>query len=315
MYSKELLVRARLSASVGSVYRPLYAKTYYGAWVPDAERAAFDGKEGMSVFGSYADEYDRHRPHYPSALWDRALDLAGGSPTNLAAVDIAAGTGRGALELARRGLTVTGLDLDAGMLEALSADAVARGLGARLNTQHAPAEATGLADDSCDLVAALQSFHWFDAEKALQEFHRILKPSTSSAPGPLLVLAWNDRDLSVDWMQEFESLVEKYNPKYDRALKQTEAVVNGGEVLTASGLFELACEPLVLPNPTPRCTLEALLSLNRTFSYIRNALTAEDLSALERDMANLVSATHGDGAEFDFPWVTKAYMLRPKASA
>ena len=30
-----------------------------------------------------------------------------------------------------------------------------------LSTQHAPAEATGLADNSADVVAALQSFHWF----------------------------------------------------------------------------------------------------------------------------------------------------------
>jgi ubiquinone/menaquinone biosynthesis C-methylase UbiE len=40
----------------------------------------------------------------------------------------------------------------------------------------ATAEATALPDASVDLVAAGRAFHWFDKERALAEFRRILKP-------------------------------------------------------------------------------------------------------------------------------------------
>lgn len=346
------------------------AKPAYGAWVPDSDLApsnrADDGggeegqEAGMTVFGRYAGEYDASRPDYPPALWNRALDLvrgrrsssAGDAPRtggvgvardDVEAVDVAAGTGRGALALARRGLSVTALDFDAGMLETLreTAEADLRGRpGARpIALRHGPAEETGLPTSAFDLVTALQAFHWFDARGALGEFHRILRPRPGGGrtirgerevTDPLLLLAWNDRDLSVDWMREYETLIERYNPKYDRSLKQAEAVVGNDEVLKVmTELFEpAACDDdsfsgdngggqlphpqLIIPNPTPNCTLATVLALTRTFSYVRNALSDSELTDLERDVAALVTDAHGDGHSFDFPWVTKAYLLRPK---
>ena len=48
----------------------------------------------------------------------------------------------------------------------------------------------------------------FDAPAALQEFHRILRTDTDAGKTGMLVVAWNDRDLSVDWMRDYEALVE-----------------------------------------------------------------------------------------------------------
>jgi SAM-dependent methyltransferase len=47
-----------------------------------------------------------------------------------------------------------------------------------------------LPDGVADAVLAAQAFHWFKAEAALQEFHRILKPDGWVA------LLWNERDES-----------------------------------------------------------------------------------------------------------------------
>ena len=47
---------------------------------------------------------------------------------------------------------------------------------------------TGLPGASVDLVLCAQSFHWFQPEAALREFHRILRP------GGRVALVWNDRD-------------------------------------------------------------------------------------------------------------------------
>jgi len=270
----------------------------------------------MSVFGGYADEYDAQRPGYPAALWDTVLGfLPDPGVSKVSAVDVATGTGRGALDLMHRGLDVTALDADAGMLAQVvkSAGNSNTSNQGSLCTVQARAESTGLPDNCADLVTALQAFHWFDADAALADFHRILKKGDGEAcrtPGSgLFVVAWNDRDLSVSWMCEYEALIEACNPLYTRSLKQAEAVVDGGRALTRSGLFELACEPVVLKNPV-RCSLNGLLALGRTFSYIRNALSDAQLTGLEADISALVRDTFGDDATFELPWVTKAWILR-----
>ena len=53
----------------------------------------------------------------------------------------------------------------------------------------APAESTGLADNSLDLITSAQAFHWFNNAATKTEFRRILKP------GGKLALIWNKRRL------------------------------------------------------------------------------------------------------------------------
>ena len=71
------------------------------------------------------------------------------------------------------------------------------------------AEATTLPDGSFDFVTAGQAFHWFDREKARQEFFRILKP------GGWIVLIWNERltDTSA-FLRAYEELLQKYGADY-----------------------------------------------------------------------------------------------------
>jgi SAM-dependent methyltransferase len=52
------------------------------------------------------------------------------------------------------------------------------------------AEATGLPDGAAACVLAAQAFHWFDAPRALAEFHRVLRR------GGWVALLWNERDES-----------------------------------------------------------------------------------------------------------------------
>jgi len=82
----------------------------YGNWV---ENKKYDEDGGLNVFGSYADDYDNFRPTYPSAFWtDLTKDLELGT-----AVDLCAGTGRGAKELLNIGFSsVIAIDADKGML-------------------------------------------------------------------------------------------------------------------------------------------------------------------------------------------------------
>ena len=63
------------------------------------------------------------------------------------------------------------------------------------------AEAVPLPDASVDAAVCAQAFHWFDAPRALEELHRVLRPDA------WLVLIWNVRDETVPWVKAMGDLV------------------------------------------------------------------------------------------------------------
>jgi SAM-dependent methyltransferase len=80
---------------------------------------------------------------------------------------------------------------------------------------NAVAEATTLADHSIDMVVAGQAFHWFDRERALIEFARILKPEG------WVVLAWNGyRVESSPLMTAYQDLVVRYGTDYSEVKRE-----------------------------------------------------------------------------------------------
>jgi SAM-dependent methyltransferase len=88
---------------------------------------------------------------------------------------------------AERGIQVVGIEPNADMRAQAEAAALADGLP-RPRYLNGQAEATGLADGQADAVLAAQAFHWFHADAALHEFHRMLRPSG------WVMLMWNERD-------------------------------------------------------------------------------------------------------------------------
>jgi len=144
----------------------------------DARRQLHPATRG---FREAADLYERGRPDYPAAavrhLVER-LELRSGRTV----LDLAAGTGKLTRLLVPSGATVLAVEPLPEMLAHLerhvpSATALA---GA--------AERIPLADGSVDAVTVGQAFHWFDADAALREVHRVLRPQGG------LALIWNTRD-------------------------------------------------------------------------------------------------------------------------
>ena len=63
------------------------------------------------------------------------------------------------------------------------------------------AEAIPLPAGSVDAVTVAQAFHWFDADAALAEIHRVLRP------GGGLGLIWNAMEVDVEWVAVLRELV------------------------------------------------------------------------------------------------------------
>ncbi|MGH9689018.1 MAG: class I SAM-dependent methyltransferase [Candidatus Acidiferrales bacterium] len=154
-------------------------------------------------------DYSRHRPGYPPSFYERITALGIGRPGQRV-LDLGTGTGNLARALARRGCKVTGIDISEPQVSEARRLAAEEGLNVDFLVR--PAEETGLADQSFDVVAAAQSWLYFDRDRATIETRRLLAPG-----GQLLTchIGWLPR---LDHIAEkTEELILKFNPDWTGA--------------------------------------------------------------------------------------------------
>jgi SAM-dependent methyltransferase len=118
-------------------------------------------------FSGVAGAYAEHRPRYPDRLFAWLAELAGRREL---AWDCATGSGQAAVALANHFDRVIATDAS----EAQIAAAVAH---PRVEYRVGPAESSGLAPDSADLVTVGQALHWFDRPPFYAEAQRVLRPN------------------------------------------------------------------------------------------------------------------------------------------
>lgn len=144
--------------------------------------------ERARSFGAVAADYAEHRPGYPVAAVEWALETAPG----LDVLDLGAGTGKlTEAALAVPDVRITAVDPDPDMLAELSRRHPA------IDVRVGPAEALPLPDASVDAVLVGQAWHWFDLAVAVPEIARVLRP------GGVLAVIWNDDDDSVGWVDGY----------------------------------------------------------------------------------------------------------------
>jgi ubiquinone/menaquinone biosynthesis C-methylase UbiE len=159
----------------------------------DFSAASSSIANSLGYFSDRGVDYEQYRPVYPASTIDVILSDFG-LPTKVLAADVGAGTGIGARLLADRGVKVLAIEPNEDMRIAATAHE-------NVEFLIGVAERIPLENASVDLVTSFQAFHWFDFDKSLKEFRRILKPKG------LLALTWSFWDQNDLPSKEYTRLV------------------------------------------------------------------------------------------------------------
>ncbi len=219
-------------------------------------------------FSSRVQNYARFRPSYPRGVVEVLSRECGLSHASVIA-DIASGTGIFTRLLLENGNRVFGVEPNADMRRAgeeYLADYP------KFVSVSGAAEATTLPDRSVDLITGAQAAHWFDREKALHEFRRIL------APEGYVALLWNERLVSASTFgTDYENLLVKYGTDYLELQNQNNGpneffpfqcrkrVLNNCQVLEYAALEGLLLSASYTPQPGEPSYAPMLAGLRQIF--------------------------------------------------
>ncbi len=155
-------------------------------------------------FEAAVERYERGRPGYPDDAVSYLVHELG-IAVGRAVVELGAGTGKFTELIALSGAEITAIEPVAAMREALQRNCPT------VTVLDGTAEAIPVDDASADAVVAAQAFHWFDADRALAEVARVLRPDGR------LGLIWNARDEASDWSERLTAIFDRLSgdgPRY-----------------------------------------------------------------------------------------------------
>jgi ubiquinone/menaquinone biosynthesis C-methylase UbiE len=177
--------------------------------------------DNTNRFTGRAEIYDRYRQRYPTEEVLARLREWCGLTSDWVVADIGAGTGMLGEVFLENGNRVLAVEPNQEMRDRMRAS-IEQQLGKpapHLEIIDATAEDTTLPATSVDLVAAGRAFHWFDQDRALAEFRRILKPNGWVT----LVAVDRDRESKDpayrDQIEAYELLMSTHGIDYSRVVR------------------------------------------------------------------------------------------------
>jgi ubiquinone/menaquinone biosynthesis C-methylase UbiE len=147
----------------------------------------------LTYFTKQAEFYARFRPDYPAELFDFIASIA---PAKRSAWDCATGNGQAALGLAKHFAHVVATDVSPQQISKAAPHP-------RIKYRVAPAEASGLADGSCDAITVCQALHWLDRSEFFAEAARVLVHQ-----GVLVATVYSDPELEE---KSLDPILQHYN--------------------------------------------------------------------------------------------------------
>jgi ubiquinone/menaquinone biosynthesis C-methylase UbiE len=229
----------------------------------------------VAAYAAVADTYERRRPSYSPQVVAWVIEKLGLGP-GATVVDVGAGTGK---------LTRLLVPSEARILAVEPLDEMRARLVAAAPTVEAlagSAEALPLPDAAADAITVACAMHWFDLDRALPEFHRVLRP------GARFAVVAQARDLDQPLQVAIQQIIGRYLPDL--------AELGGWrETVQQSSLFELVDQ--LDAGFEQRFDAEGLAERIGTISYIARLPDDERANVLAR-----VRALGGTQAETPFPF-------------
>ncbi|ENV00143.1 class I SAM-dependent methyltransferase [Acinetobacter variabilis] len=243
-------------------------------------------------FSTAAELYQQVRPDYPADLspWlAETLSL----PVDADLVDLGTGTGKFIPYLLPLSSHITAIDPVPEMLAQLKL------AHPDIHTLEGMSHQLPLPDHSVNAVFCAQSFHWFSNLETLKELDRVLEPQG------FLVLVWNQRDITVDWVKalaDYIAPLEGDTPRYHSGAWR--------KVFEEQNLFQPYAETQMRQlqyGPVEQVVSKRLLST----SFIA-ALQKEQQQQLKQQFEKIIKNYTDKGAEdmINFPYITYVYVFK-----
>jgi SAM-dependent methyltransferase len=227
------------------------------------------------------ERYQLARPDYPKDAVEFLVESLG-IEEDAHILDLGAGTGIFTGQLIPYCAKITAVEPTPGMRDVLSQRLPS------VNVLAGRDVAIPLDSATVDCVVVAQAFHWFDAQVALEEIHRVL------VDGGRLGVLWNERDESVSWVADLgEAMRWPTNQPYDVGQDFTPVLASGPFINIERRKFS---HYQILDH-------ELLLQRVLSTSYIA-VMKDEEQQLLLRDVRRVVDALP---ETIELPYVTDVY--------
>jgi SAM-dependent methyltransferase len=225
------------------------------------------------------------RPSYRAEIVSWLVDRLRLGPAKTV-VDVGAGTGKLTRQLVASGARIVAVEP---LVEMRAQFALVL---PNVEIVDGTAEALPLDDTSADAVTAAAAFHWFDLDRALPEFHRVLRP------GGALAVVRNYRDLRDPVQASVQEIIGAYVPD-ERAFEAWKPIMEATLYFDGPEIFETTHEQLV--------DADGLAERVGTTSYVARLPDEERADVLDRVRA--VGAEQPEEV-FAFRYRSDAYVFR-----
>jgi len=243
-------------------------------------------------FGVGASLYQNVRPDYPQAITAWLKDTLGLQAHDLL-LDLGAGTGKFLPYLQAISEQIYAADPVEAMLTQL------RLHHPDVHTLQAMSDQLPIANDTVRAIFCAQSFHWFATLDTLAELNRVLQSHGH------LVLIWNQRDVSVDWVKALADEIfplEGDTPRYHSGEWQ--------KVFSQQNYFQQQDQTTF--RQLHHGTVEQVVSKRLLSTSFIAALPEPAQQRLKQRFEHIVYDYTGKQAqdEIDFPYTTYVYVFK-----
>jgi SAM-dependent methyltransferase len=175
-------------------------------------------REVAESFGFDAEQYDKARPGYPTAMIQRIVAASPGPDV----LDVGAGTGKAARQLQAAGCHVLGVEVD----DRMAAHARSRGL----DVEVAKFEDWNPRGRRFDALVAAMAWHWIDPVAGARKAAEALKP------GGLVALMWNVFEAPPDLKQAFAEINARLIPDFPNPWTSPVPMVDAYQAIFDKGI-------------------------------------------------------------------------------